>query len=483
MKPWTLPMLVSLFVVSCTKTLNTPSGAVPPETKHPVEVLDEHIFFISATGDSLNHGHSPEKPWDLATANRYTFQPGDIIEIIEQVEGTLTLNESGSANQPITIKGGTITNKSGHGLVLYNCDHIIVRNLQIRGSGQFNSNPTDAGIYLLSDDRQRHGNITIDEVVVKGFGLAGIYSELAMSPNTKWESEAASMAYPGGFDNLTVNRCVTDSNGFTGIQIGGSWPGKQNRNIVIKNTIASYNRGIKGMQPHTGNGIIITNTSNGLIDSCTASYNGWEYGHANVGIWTYTSDNITIQRSIAFRNQSKSSADGDGFDIDGGTSNCVMQYNLAYENDGAGFLAYEFGDPNGMKNNAIRYNISYNDARKNKQYGGITYGGQVAQENLYLYNNTIVKPEGKAITRIGYEVKGLLDIRNNILSAPEQSALSTSASNNLSGIVKLGDQFFPLAGSKAIDAAEEIKGLPSTDFYGTPIRGIRDIGAVEYKPD
>lgn len=479
MKLQLVTLLTLSFFASCTKFLES-EEITPKWPDQSGEKLADYIFYISSKGNNTNHGHTADSAWDLARANAYEFSPGDEIHLIDTVRGTLTLDESGTAEKPIIIQGGILESKGAHGIVLYNTSFVQVKNMEIRGSGNFTGNPKDAGIYLLSDDRRRHPGIILDGIIVKGFGLAGIYSELAMSPEVKWESQQASMAYPGGYDQMLINRCLADSNGYAGIQIGGSWPGRQNRDITIKNTRTSYNRGIKDMNPHSGNGIVLANTINGLIDSCTASYNGWEYGNANIGIWTYTAANITIQHSVAFRNKSTGSSDGGGFDIDGGTANCLMQYNLSYENDGAGYLVYEFGDPNKMEQNQVRYNIAVNNARKNKQYGGITVGGAAPQWDLSIYNNTIMQDEGKAITKIGYEVKGSFNIKNNVLSSPEAPYLVSTAAYNVYKNPLLAEDFSPLSNSPVIDAGAEIDGLPVKDFYGMPLRGKRDIGAVEY---
>ena len=478
--PLTALAVALVFFSSCSKetlTSDNIASPVPAPKEEPVDF----IYFISNTGSSSANGHSPESAWDLATANNHHFQPGDVINFVGHLIGSLTLTESGAPGKPITIQGGTLTAKGKNGIFLYNNDHILIRDMQLRGAGVLSQNPSDAGIYLWSDDGKRHGNIRIENVTANGFGFAGIASGLAMSPDITWESEAASIAYQGGFDNILISNCRADSNGFAGINITGSWPGRQNRNITIKNSGTSHNRGIKGMKPHSGHGIVLANTVNGLVDSCTASYNGWEFGDANIGIWTYSSEKVTIQHSTSFRNKSTTSSDGGGFDIDGGTWDCVLQHNMSYENDGAGYLVYEYGDPLKMRNNEVRYNIAYNNGRKNTQYGGITLGGLAPQKDVKLLNNTIVQDKGKAITLLGYAIQGTLAIKNNILYSPESPYLAGDYANNVFRDILLTQTFMPEANSPVIDEALELAGLPVHDFYGKMIvSGKRDIGAVEH---
>jgi hypothetical protein len=426
---------VFLFVV-CT-------GQIVSKTKPVQPAPTNASYFIKADGNGNRTGLSPKQAWDLHKANNFSFQPGDTITIIGTVNGSLTLTESGTSDAMITIQGGKIFSDTSNGLCLYNNDHILVRNLALQGSGKALAGLTNSGVTLKADDQKRHAHIILDHIISKGYGHAGIYSSLGMQ-------------YPGGYDSLIISNCVADSNGYAGIDVSGSWPGRQNRNILIQHSSASHNRGINGMQPHSGHGIILSDVSGGIIDSCFATNNGWEYGSGNIGIWAYSAENVTIQNCVSFRNKSTTGLDGGGFDLDGGTWNCVMQYNLSYENDGAGYLMYEYGDPNSMKNNTCRYNISGNDARNGKDYGGITIGGVAPLYDIRIYNNTIVQDEGKTLTKVGMAVQGILEIRNNILSSPAATYVYQDLANNLVGNA----------------------GLPSEDFYKNGFNGKRGTGAV-----
>ncbi|ULQ52411.1 right-handed parallel beta-helix repeat-containing protein [Flavihumibacter fluvii] len=472
-------LLVALLFVSCSKEIvpEIPAETVPPSEQ--VIVIPQYPnYYITEQGSSANDGRSPLNAWNLEKANAFTFQPGDTINIVGQVQGSLMLDESGSRNLMITIRGGELLSAEKNGILLYNNDHILVKDMVIQGGGKMSTSISNSGIILWSDDNKRHANIMLDHVVAKGYSYAGIASGLALSDAMGSGNEAA-MSYAGGYDSVIVKNCVADSNGFAGINMTGLWPGKQNRDIVILNSTASHNRGIKGMRPHSGNGIILANAVNGIIDSCSANNNGWENGHANVGIWTYTAENVVIQHSASFSNRSTTGVDGGGFDIDGGTWNCTMQYNLAYDNDGAGFLIYEYGDPNGLKGATCRYNISNNDGRSGPKYGGISIGGTVPIRDVMVYNNTIVQDKGQAITKLGNSVEGIFDVKNNILSAPKSPYLSPGAENNYLGNAILDNDFIPMPNSPVIDNGLEFSGLPSRDFYANIINGKRDIGAVE----
>ena len=466
-------LMVALIFMSCTKQVTRIENTVDTPTRNTT-------YYIAENGSGLNTGLKPNQAWNLEQANSFSFQPGDTIRITGKIHGTLTLTESGTHDAMIVILGGTIFSGDKDGLVLYNNHNIRVNGLTLQGSGDFSSGAKNSGLTLLADDQKRHGNIILENITARGYAFAGIRSHLYMSPAIVWESEDAAINYPGGYDSVLVNHVTADSNGYAGIDLAGMWPGRQNKQIIITNSSASYNRGIRNMQPHSGHGIVMSDVLGGIIDSCMASYNGWEFGSGNVGIWTYSSASVMISNSVSFKNISISGIDGDGFDLDGGTWNCTMQNNLSYENDGAGYLIYEYGDPYSMKHNTCRYNISKNDARKGKQYGGISIGGAAPLYNISIYNNTIITDNGKAITKLGHEVQGTLAIKNNILSGTESPYLYKDATNNYIGDAKLDDKFIPQASSPVINKGLDIAGLPEKDFYYNQIRELRDIGAVEF---
>ena len=102
-------------------------------------------------------------------------------------------------------------------------------------------------------------------------------------------------------------------------------------------------------------------------------------GGGPCGIWTYNSNNITIQYNESYGNLGDR-VDGDGFDMDGGTTNCILQYNYSHDNDGAGYLQAQFPDAQEHSGDIIRYNISQNDGRKNS-YGAIEVSASKRQRH------------------------------------------------------------------------------------------------------
>ena len=86
----------------------------------------------------------------------------------------------------------------------------------------------------------------------------------------------------------------------------------------------------------------MADTDGGTIERSIAYNNGFLCGSSGggpVGLWTWDSNNITIQNNESYANRSgAATADGGGLDLDGGVTNSKVQYNYTHGNDGAGVL-------------------------------------------------------------------------------------------------------------------------------------------------
>ncbi|HLL88858.1 MAG TPA: carbohydrate-binding protein, partial [Tepidisphaeraceae bacterium] len=176
-----------------------------------------------------------------------------------------------------------------------------------------------------------------------------------------------------------------------------------------------------------GNGIVLGSVDNGTIERCVAYNNGADYtgSEGPAGIWTYSSNNITIQYNESYNNKTQGT-DGDGFDLDQDVTNSFLQYNYSHGNDGAGFLVYDSGGTTNS-NNVVRYNVSENDGRT-KPYGGITVGDNV--DGLDIYGNTVYvssaasNPVGIYINNFVGTTPKNIRVRNNII-VTNQTATGT----------------------------------------------------------
>lgn len=191
-----------------------------------------------------------------------------------------------------------------------------------------------------------------------------------------------------------------------GIMTYGMYPGsatqQSHRNIVIRDCEV---RGVTGnpdkTDGHSGSGIILSGVKGGLIDRCYAHHNGGSAGTPSgqggpVGIWTWGSDSVTIQRSLVHDQKTTPGVkDGGGFDIDGGATNAVVQYCYSYNNEGPGFLIAEFDQAPPINHIAFRYNISWRDGRRvaNNMASGFHFwkgaGAGATLTNVAVHNNLV----------------------------------------------------------------------------------------------
>jgi len=239
-----------------------------------------------------------------------------------------------------------------------------------------------------------------------------------------------------GFSNVLIENNKVHDILDVGISSYGKFSstktGYAHSNITVRNCEV-YN--IKGYSKnsHSGDGIVLSDVQNSTIEHCTVYDSG--SGNTNcggpVGIWYWDADQVTIQFSEAYNISSGTGCDGGGFDMDGGVTNGVMQYNYSHDNDGSGFLAGQFTGARPMQNIIIRYNISENDAGTNG--GSINlFNGQnsLSMKDIYVYNNTFYLSEQATNTNsatvkytLWKPMNNNINFYNNILFAENGSDL------------------------------------------------------------
>lgn len=295
----------------------------------------------------------------------------------------------------IIADDSTILDGEGHSVSsvkVINASHVIIKNITVIGGG----------IEVYSDNGKVHKNIIIENVVSKNANYAGIWVHHFQDyPNV----------YPGHFEDITINKAITDSNGYSGIACTGDWPTINNRRFTITNCSATGNKGIRGMRPHSGHGIALFNVTDGVIDNCYAQGNGWQYGAGNIGIWTSDSKGVVISRSKSVYNISTANGDGGGFDIDGGSSNCTISDCYSEGNDGAGYLMYEYGSPNPMTRNTFIRDTSINDGN-NKFYTAFFVGGVPVPDYVTITNNFAITDGRPALKIINNPPNSLINFNS-----------------------------------------------------------------------
>lgn len=370
-------------------------------------------YYVSTRGDDSNPG-TEARPWrSVAQVNRHNLVAGDTVlfEGGQTFQGPLLLDERVAADpsRPVVIgsygKGRAVIHADfGTAILVLNIGGVTLRDLEVRGDG--GAANRGYGVEVLNErGAARLDSIRLDHIDASGFHWAGIYVGGVPDVHGAPPPPAGSRY---GFSDVQILHCAAHGNMYYGIWVSGPWPawmgkttGYANANVTIENSTAYDNPGDPDYKDnHSGNGILLDDTDGGLIDQCAAWHNGAANGSTQggpVGIWTDESNNVTVQFCESYDNRTGGAADGGGFDLDGGVTNSVLQYNYSHGNDGAGYLVWSYGGAvHPLAHNVIRFNISENDGRKHR-YGGIhigTSGGVV--DEIEVYNNTVFMAAGTA---------------------------------------------------------------------------------------
>ncbi len=412
-------------------------------------------YYVSAAGSDNSSGLSASAPWKtLSRVNKLALNAGDRILLRggDRFPGRLYFDagERGSSATPIEVssygKGrATILAGEGFGIYAFNTAGLDISDLRVLGSGWHSSN--NSGIFFYTDlPRTKLDFVSIADVEVSGF-RSGI--EIGASGS-------------GGYKNVKISDVRAHSNRENGIAVWGSdapgHTGYSHQNVRITRAQAYMNSGIE----KTGSGIVLSNVDGGLIERSVAHGNGIRLqfvpsSGGPFGIWAWRANRIVIQHNESYDNRSTiGGADGGGFDLDGGVTNSVMQYNYSHGNDGAGYLLAQYKGALPFRNNVVRFNISENDGRKNF-YGGINiwsyapYGIQEAE----IYNNTIYMEPSRLTTNYALAVwskTANVSLRNNILVTTGGAALMNVVSGQ-TGMKIQGNAYWPSGRPFRIDWA------------------------------
>jgi len=412
----------------------------------------EKNYYVSKSGDDSRDGLSIQTAWrSLDKISNFDFNPGDSLMLEGGVEfkGTINLasDDNGSPGKPVVVtsygnKKATIAAGDGEGLQANNTSFIRIVSLKFEGSG-VSSNKGNGIHFFANDSLKSPSDIEVIDCDVRGFKTFGI--GFGANDNISYK----------GYRNVRIIHCNVSENGQAGISSYGSYLGFQHAHFYISNCKVFENRGIPSRtESHTGNGIVMAMIDDLLIEQCEAYRNGADNrctAGGPVGIWVWMCKNAVIQYCVSHDNYAGLTKDGGGFDIDGGASNCTLQYNYSYNNEGAGYLLAEYGAVFPYTNNIVRFNISFNDGRKNG-YGGISIWGagkEYRVTNTYIYNNTIylddrniVNGKPAAITLLGPHFINVIAANNIIATKGNVSVISSDTVVNESAFLLLHNNYY-----------------------------------------
>jgi hypothetical protein len=343
-----------------------------------ISIHGQRKYYFASKGTNKGNGTKQRPFTSLKQLSHIKLEPGDTVFFPagETISGNISMNDiHGTKERTIVFtsygKGRSIINGGNKEAILITAsDYFQILNLALIGSGRKTGNTTD-GLKLVN----------CRQVKIRNFDISGFQK----SGLVLFNCEAAD-----------VNKVVAHENGLAGILVEGDYQKRNSKNIRIINCRADNNPGDPtNLDNHSGNGILVGNCKNVVVEYCTATNNGWDMprvGNGPVGIWAYEADSVIIQHCISYRNKTaKGAADGGGFDLDGGVANSIIQYCLSYENWGSGYGIFEYSGADKWYNNTLRYCISINDGYETDQASGmfIWNGWNVDSmfTNFYAYNN------------------------------------------------------------------------------------------------
>ena len=395
--------------------------------------------------------------------NTRDFNPGDSIFL----KGGMTFNGNlffdaddtgtdamGDLIKPITLTSfgtgrATINAGNSFGVFAQNNGGFSISNLNFTGSGvaaDGTTTNTQSGLFFFNDapGNLKQNHIRLDELDVSGFGDRGVL--------------IGGFNGSSGYNDVQITNVVAHDNRQSGIETFGfadntGFVNDALTNVVVRDSQAFNNVGNPNRGGNTGNGIVLGGVDGALVERNLAFNNGQNNITADgpIGIWTYNSNNVTIQQNESYANKT-AGGDGGGFDLDQNVTNSVLQYNYSHDNDGAGYLIFSGQGTSGTVGNVVRYNISENDGRDtgSTAASGITIGNKVS--DLEVYGNTIFISERGSGTgsggiaaieflTFGSDPDDIL-LANNIFITEDGTRLVIKPSNATGDITFAGNDYF-----------------------------------------
>lgn len=329
------------------------------------------------------------------------LEPGDILEIDNDLTGLLTVIAHGDAENRVLIRPVNKENSLKlDGLVLLNPCHVTVSDLNIE--------TTDSHDGILVWATQESRDIRLERLAIKG-AKNGI---------------AIGTDLPGGLREVVVDSCLVRDCFLQGILcFGPQHPNHGLHDVKITKCRVEGTRGDPRLaDQHSGSGIILGSVDGGEITECHAEGNGagCVATEGPEGIFVYDCRRVRISRCASKSNRTGGPVDGGGFGIDIRCEDCSIEDCDAVDNDGAGILVWNLpgmiGGGHLLRGNRLSNNcqrtiwhgeitvtpsaghveISTNTIKSKANIGGILRG--IGAKNTKLKNNVYLQSAAPEIT-------------------------------------------------------------------------------------
>jgi hypothetical protein len=419
---------------------------VPPLPPLPPGTGTGTTYYVSPSGKDSNDGKSEATPWQtLGKVMTTSYQAGDsvLLEGGASFTGCMTFTKGMVQS---TVDAPFLLGSYGTGSFKLTADCVAQYAAAITVEGVSGFVLTDAvirgdaggaryGVYIKNETSGAVGR----GVRVQNCDISGFYTKEPMS----FGGEIFVNGIPYGLDEVSIlNNTLHGSDGPTSLDdngITGYGSGTNITNVLYQgNTVYDIGGKPGGANGTVGNGILLSG-----VDGGVAQYNVVYRCGGNTttcggpgGLWAYGVNNVTLQYNEVYGMSPvgvmSGGCDWGAFDLDGGVTNSLVQYNYAHDNVGPGYLTYIDKTWSG---NTFRYNIGQNNG-VGFAIGG--YNGTTA--DLRIYNNTILN-EGpqQGLVQVAFSGGGSVAgiIASNIFSAPGNAILVDALSWNKADVTGL----------------------------------------------
>jgi hypothetical protein len=386
-----------------------------------VQARDFHVD--SRRGSDSKDGKSAASAWQsLAKANSFGFRPGDrlLLKCGSRFKGGLKLKLHGTAEKPIVIEPygegpDPVIDAQGHmaGVHLLGSRHVVVRGLEITADGGktvTGRKDRRFGVYVQGVYGYT-SHITIEDLTIyKIFPEVG--TEHEGQNDTTFIGTAISIE--GRREEVSsdfiVRNCRIALTGFKAINL------RFIRNVqVLDNRMKDI--GGPAIQPGNVQDLVVRgNTVDG-----SGSDKDKRMHMRGSGIWPWSCERVLIEKNRFMHARGK--GDSCGIHIDFNCRDVVVQYNLSMDNEGGFVeilgnnhnCAYRY---NISVNDGFRVKGKNHAHQEGKILWLSGFVGSKKEKNgpynSYIYNNTIyVKPGSRSCFSIASTTDGLL-VANNI---------------------------------------------------------------------
>lgn len=377
----------------------------------PAAAASTTYYIDSASGNDSASGTTTATAWKtLAAANSRTFGPGDRILLARgrSWTGQLAPLGSGSATAPITISaygtgaaplinGSTVS--TGGAVQLQNQSYWTIENLAVTnnsGTDNFGTLTVDgtprAGIQV----RNTTGNSTQRGIVIRGNTVSdvnGCFHCTGIDAHINGGIVVDTTVLGANFDGVLIEGNHVEDVGRTGIVVWDASYFTTDMTVIVQSALTANVR-IRGntvIDPDS-DGILALGTDGAVMEYNVVRGAGQRTIEgssmpAAAGLWPTRGMNTLVQFNEVSHTQLHGT-DGQGFDVDLGSTNTRVQYNYSHDNEG-GFLLLMGGYSSDV---VVRYNLSVNDAWGGTK-GIVTFSWGVPAP-VRIYNNTFVIPQG-----------------------------------------------------------------------------------------